>query len=617
MKTKFFLPGFALITLFSTTLFCQELTQVIRGTIVDSESQAAIPFATISIHTLESPIGTTSDENGVFRLENVPIGRHNLNVSFVGFETKVIPELMVTSGKEIVLQIGLKEKITRMEEVVIKAYTKKDKPLNSMALVSARTFSVEEARRYAGGFDDPARLASSFAGVATGYLDDNGIIIRGNAPKGLLWRLEGIEISNPNHFAGMSTFGGGGVSALSSFVLANSDFFTGAFPAEYGNAMSGVFDIKLRNGNNENYEHAVQIGVLGLDISSEGPFSKKSRASYLFNYRYSTFGLIKPILPPETSIPIYQDLSLKINVPTKKAGVFSLWALGADNKITFEAETDTSMWSFEGHQLFGEASQRMAAIGLNHRFIIGQKTYLNTSYGLTGDFTRYDVGEMDVNLNRYPTEHIDYVNHKHSFTSNLNHKFSARHANRTGFVINNLHTNTILKYAPSSSENLITSMDENSSTMQYRVYSQSRFNLGNKLKLNAGINGQYFALNNELIVEPRVGVTYQVTNRQAITLAYGKHSRLEPLSIYFAQVETESGIDHPNRNLNLSKAHHLVLAYDVSLNQNLRLKIEPYLQLLYDIPVVPDSSYSTINMEADWFFTEKLNNSGTGTNLGI
>ncbi len=179
-----------------------------------------------------------------------------------------------------------------------------------MSTVSARSFSVEEAQRYAGGFDDPARLASSFAGVATGYLDDNAIIVRGNAPKGLLWRLEGIEIPNPNHFANMTTFGGGGVSALSSLMLANSDFFTGAFPAEYGNAMSGVFDIKLRTGNNEKHEHAVQIGALGLDFSSEGPFSKNGKASYLFNYRYSTFGLIKPILPEEANIPVYQDLML-------------------------------------------------------------------------------------------------------------------------------------------------------------------------------------------------------------------------------------------------------------------------------------------------------------------
>jgi hypothetical protein len=617
MKTKIILLALGTCILASSSTFGQEFTQVLRGTVKDSETQVPIPFATISIHSLETPIGTTSDTNGVFRLEDVPVGRHDVQVSFVGYETQVIPELMLTSGKEIVLEIGLKEKVTQMEEVVIKAYTKKDKPINSMALVSARTFSVEEARRYAGGFDDPARLAGSFAGVATTYLDDNSIIIRGNAPKGLLWRLEGIEIANPNHFAGMTTFGGGGVSALSSLMLANSDFFTGAFPAEYGNAMSGVFDIKLRTGNNEHYEHAVQVGALGIDISAEGPFSKKSRASYLFNYRYSTFGLIKPILPEGTNVPIYQDLSLKINVPTKSAGVFSLWALGADNKIKFEAETDTSEWSYLEDPEFGDASQRMGAVGLNHRHILGPKTYLNSSYAVTADKTLFDEGVMDSSLDEYPTAHIDFVNHKHSITSTLNHKFSSRHNNRTGFVVNSLHSNTLLQHAPVPGEPLLTTARVNTRTMLYRFFTQSKFTLGTKFKLNAGIHSQYFALNEEFIAEPRVGVTYQVSNRHALSLAYGKHSRLEPLSIYFARVETGKAYETPNENLRLSKAHHFVLAYDLSLNQHHRLKIEPYLQLLYDVPVIQDSSYSTINMEADWFFTEKLNNSGTGTNLGM
>lgn len=595
----------------------QEITQVIRGKIVDSESQSPISFASITIPTTNPPMGCMSDENGVFRLEQVPVGRHNIQFSFVGFETKTIPEIMVSSGKEMVLTVGLKEKITQMEEVVVKAYAKKDKPINSMATVSARTFSVEEAQRYAGGFDDPARLASSFAGVATGYLDDNSIIVRGNAPKGMLWRLEGIEISNPNHFANMSTFGGGGVSALSAFMLANSDFFTGAFPAQYGNAMSGVFDLKLRNGNNEKHEHAVQIGALGLDISSEGPFSKNSRASYLFNYRYSTLGLIKPILPPQANIPIYQDLSFKINLPTEKAGIFSIWTLAADNKIKFEAESDTSQWSYLGDADFGDASQRMGVAALNHRYIFGHKTYLNTTYAISGDYTQYELWTMDTQLNTYASEYIDNTKYRHTFTSTLNHKFSAKHTNRTGFVVNNQHYKTMLKFAPEPGDDLITSVDENSSSMLYQFYSQSKIDFSDRFRMNLGIHSQYFGLNKEFIIEPRIGMTYQVTRNQSLSLAYGKHSRLEPLSIYFARVSDGISSTQANKDLNLSKSHHVVLAYDVSLKPHLRLKIEPFVQFLYDIPVVADSSYSTLNMEADWFFTEKLENTGTGTNYGI
>lgn len=617
MKDKRLL-GLPVIGVFiSYQVFCQELTQVIRGKVIDNETQASLPFANISVLTVHPPIGTTADEEGYFRLKNVPVGRHLIQISFMGYETKLIPELMVTSGKEAVLQVGLKEKIAQIDEVTVKAFARKDKPLNSMSTLSARTFSIEEAQRYAGGFDDPARLASSFAGVSTGELDDNGIIIRGNAPKGLLWRLEGVEIPNPNHFAGMTTFGGGGVSALSSLMLANSDFSTGAFPAEYGNAMSGVFDINLRAGNNETHEHAVQFGALGLDLSSEGPFSKNSRASYLFNYRYSTFGIIKPILPEEANIPVYQDLCLKINVPTNKVGVFSLWALGADDKIDFEADKDTSLWNYEEDQEIGNATQRMGAVGLNHNLIVGEKTYLKSSLALTGDYTKYKGGLLDFKLNQHPTEHIDYLNYKFTMATTLNHKFSARHTNRTGIIINNMHYNTLLKYTSEPGQNLETMVDDKGSKYLVQVFSQSKLNLSENLKLNLGLHSQYFDMNKEFVLEPRLGITYHLTDIQSISLAYGKHSRLEPLSIYFARVIEGANTTQPNEDLKLSKTHHLVFAYDISLGTYVRLKIEPYAQLLYDIPVIPDSSYSTLNMEADWFFNEKLVNTGTGTNYGI
>ena len=115
------------------------------------------------------------------------------------------------------------------------------------------------------------------------------------------------------------------VNLISSQLLSNSDFFTSAFPAEYGNALAGVFDIKLRTGNNENREYAFQAGLLGIDFAAEGPFIKGKEASFLFNYRYSTFGLMVDMsLLPTEQIPRYQDLSFKINLPTKKAGLFSL-----------------------------------------------------------------------------------------------------------------------------------------------------------------------------------------------------------------------------------------------------------------------------------------------------
>ena len=597
----------------------QELSQIIRGRVVDIESQTPLAFATVAVITTDPVLGAITDDEGYFRLEKVPIGRHDLKVTYIGYESQMIPELMVSTGKEMVLTIKMKEQISELKEVVVKGYTKKDKPLNSMATVSARTFSVEEARRYAGGWDDPGRLVASFAGVTTENTRDNTIIIRGNSPKGLLWRLEGIEIPNPNHFANLETFGGGGVSALSALVMGNSDFFTGAFPAEYGNALSGVFDINLRSGNNEKHEHAVQLGTIGLDISSEGPLGKNKRASYLFNYRYSTMGLVKEVFPKEVKdfLPVYQDLCFKFNMPTKKHGVFSIWGLASDDHHNMKAEADSSLWEMSEDRMDGALTQRIGGLGINHRYIFQKNAYLNTSMAISGDYMKYEAGMLGYDLIRYENEHANILNYKYTLTSVYNRKFSAKHSNRTGFIVDNMHYDILLMHAPIYDQGLITVSDEKGSSSMIQLFSQSKYSFTKRFSVNAGLRGHYFDLNNEWVIEPRLGMTYNLGNAQSVSLAYGKHSRLEPLILYFVRVNDGINIYQPNRDLKVTKAHHLVLAYDISLNPNLRLKIEPYFQYLYDVPVIPDSSYSMLNMQAEWYFDEELINTGTGKNMGI
>ncbi|MBN1781099.1 TonB-dependent receptor [bacterium] len=598
---------------------CQDITQTVRGKVVDSETRTPLPFANIMIRTTDPSLGTTSDSKGLFRIDRVPIGRHDIQVSFMGYETRVIPELLVSSGKETVLDVALKEAVLKMEAVAVTAYTQKDKPLNSMSTVSARTFSVEEARRYAGGWDDPGRLVSSFAGITTDNLRDNTIIIRGNSPKGLLWRLEGVEIPNPNHFANMTTFGGGGISALSALVVGNSDFYTSAFPAEFGNAVSGVFDINMRSGNNETYEHAFQAGVIGIDISSEGPLWNGSRASYLFNYRYSTFGLIRSLFPEEIKdfLPVYQDLSFKINLPAGSAGVFSVWGLGSDDSEAMHAEQDSALWEMEDDRIEGTILQRTAALGLNHRVILQKNACLNTSLAITGSSMKYEGEILGNDLNFYKNEHIDIRNYMLTWTSVYNRKFSARHTSRSGIIVDQMHYNTVLEHAPVYDQGLIGVVDEQGASSFVQVFTQSKFSITERWVINTGLRGQYFDLNRETVIEPRIGISYNFGRAQSVSLGYGKHSRLEPLSLYFAQVHGGSRISQPNKALKISKAHHLVLAYDISLTPNIRLKIEPYAQFLFDVPVIPDSSFSVLNMEADWYFDKKLISSGSGRNMGI
>jgi len=329
MKTK--ILYFILImctSVYNASSIDGKLTQTIKGKVVDQETQQPLIGAIITVSNTDPPIGTTTNEKGEFILPKIPVGRRNLKVSYVGYNPYVVSELLISSGKETVLFIEMTEMVTTIDQVMVKAFNRKDRSLNSMTTVSARVFSVEETSRYAGGFDDPARLATAFAGVASNDIQSNGITVRGNSPMGVLWRIEGVEVYNPNHFAGAQILGGGFVSFFSNHLLANSDFLSGAFPAEYGNALSAVFDIKLKTGNTDKREYTLQAGLMGFDLATEGPFVKGKQSSYLINYRYSTFGLLQRLLPEGEVLPIYQDLCYKINIPTK-VGTFSIWGAGA------------------------------------------------------------------------------------------------------------------------------------------------------------------------------------------------------------------------------------------------------------------------------------------------
>lgn len=371
----------ALSLVFLTTqVFAQLPTQTIRGKVIDESSGFPLQSATVLIE--KTAAGNTTDDNGNFVIEHVTIGRYNIEVSLIGYEPVVLKEILVTSGKEVYLSISMKEMAASLQEVIVRPKINKQQPLNRTATLSARMLSVEEAKRYAGGFDDPARLVSAFAGVSTNGVGSNAIVVRGNSPQSLQWKLEGVEIPNPNHFADLAAFGGGGLTALSAQLLANSDFFSGAMPAEYGNALSGVFDIFMRNGNNQKREHTVQAGVIGMDIASEGPFKKGGQSSYLFNYRYSTLGLLASLLPENAGGTIFQDLSLKFHFPTKKAGRFSVWGIGLKDRSGASAKEKISEWRYDEDRENSEVNQYMGAggRGRNYGLDLTFEKYLSKGY---------------------------------------------------------------------------------------------------------------------------------------------------------------------------------------------------------------------------------------------
>jgi hypothetical protein len=599
------------LLLFSVNTFAQ-LTQTIKGRVIDEASQITLPGATVFIVNTNPVKGTITDAEGAFSLAGVPVGRIHLKVTYMGYEPYEIPSLMVTSGKEAVLSIELKESIAQLGEVVVSGH-KKDRTVNTMSMISARSFTVEETRRYAGGLDDPGRLASVFAGVADCTTESNGIVVRGNAPSGVIYKVEGIEVDNPNHFAGEDFLGGGFVSILNNHVLGNSDFLTGAFPAEYGNALSAVFDMKLRIGNQEKREHAFQAGVMGLDFSSEGPFVKGKKASYLFNYRYSTMGLVKAFLPASEGLPVYQDLCFKLNFPYKK-GVLSIWGAGGLDDYTFG---NLNKKDGESGAIFIDDQSNTGFAGLKYNHFINQTTYSSISFLANASTKSNNQMELYTDREYYTRERIENLSGKYVFSGFINRKFGAKHTNRTGFNYSLLFFDMDNKYSKNLPQPPVQFINNDDQTGLVQAYTQSKISLNKVLTLNVGLNFQYFLLNKDYSIEPRLGFNYQVNKKNMLSIAYGKHSQIQPIGLYFIEREENGRITCPNRNLGFTRSHHFILGYDRSLGDNMRLKIEPFFQYLTDVPVIRNTSFSMINLLDLNTFNEVLVGNGTARNVGV
>jgi len=606
----------------------QNPTQTIRGTVVDKDAQVSLIGATVLVAGLPTEYGSVTDLDGSFTIKNVPTGRHEIHVSYIGYEPLVLSNVLLSSGKELVLKIELTESVQSLSEVVVSASSQLDKtkPLNEFATVSARTFSVEETSRYAFSAFDPARMAQAYAGVATGGSDDimNEIVIRGNSPRGLLWRLEGIEIPNPNHFGELGSTGGG-ISMLSSSTLSNSDFYTGAFPAEFGNALSGVFDLNLRNGNNEQREYSFMFGLLGIELAAEGPFSGKGKGSYLVNYRYSTFAAIKKLglAPGGDFFPEYQDISFKINLPSSKAGTFSLFGIGGKNSGGEAPDRDSLQWKSLNDGVGEVEKQDVGTIGLSHRLLLSNDSYLKTvvmgSYQKIFEENYYLVASD--NYRRVKRYSEDSGSSALRFSTMYHLKLNSKNTFRSGLIVSSLGFNYLGIGQKIGSEELETKFDNNGNSGLLQGYFNWKNRTGSNLTLNGGLHYSMLTMNNNFALDPRLSARYQISEKNALSASVGLHSKMEGLPVYLFEGEANGVKVEPNNDLELSKAFHAVLAYDHNFRPNLRLKLEAYYQYLFDIPEAEkkESYFSLINSSdvLAVLQTGGLASSGIGRNFGV
>lgn len=613
------------------SLFCfwtaaAQQTQTVFGNISDEASKVPLVGATIVL-VGNSAIGTVTDEYGNFRLAQVPIGRQAFKISYTGYEDKYVPDIIVTAGKEVGLNLGLQEAVRQLKEVTISYDRSKDpnNTNNDMAMVSSRSFNIDDTKKYAGALGDPSRMAANFAGVVSGNDSRNDIVVRGNSPTGMLWQLNGLNIPNPNHFGSLNSTGGP-VSMLNNNTLDKSDFLTSAYPAQYGNALAGVFDLRMRNGNMEKHEFMGQIGFNGFELGAEGPISKKSKSSYLLNYRYSTLGVFQALginFGTGASLPIYQDLNYRFNTNTGKKGMLSFFGIAGNSRIDLLGKNvDTS-----GANFFGTAYQdiitRYATTinGLSYKHALSAKTTgtLTAGYSTTRErYTADSISYLDRNI-VLPSGAGNLRTSKISAVLSLAHKFDAKNSLVAGMIYDHTIFDLYNKRVFNGSIDYVyVDVADNYGLGQAYVQWKHRFN--SHFSVVGGLHGQYILLNEHSAVEPRINLRYGLNSKHAISAGYGLNHQAQSIYTYYVQTPATGGIILTNKNLGFTRSNQYVLTYDWNIATQLRLKLEGYYQYLDKVPVqqIP-GSYSALNSGASYVpdNEDSLVNMGTGRNYGI
>src|SRR5436190_6872114 len=506
--------------------------------------------------------------------------------------------------------------VVRMEEVSISGAKRNGELRNDMATISARRISVEETSRIAGGINDPARMVSTFPGVAGDPAGDNTIVVRGNSPKGVLWRLEGMEIPNPNHFSDDGSTGGP-INVLNSDMIDDSEFYTGALAPECGNATSAIFDLRLRDGNDQEREYTLKAGVLGTDLTAEGPLPGVQGGSYLANYRYSTLALLDQAgIVDYQGTPKYTDSSFKVKVPTAGSGTFSLFGLGGRSNITQEDKGVTGDTLFS-HSDYGS---RMGVLGLTHTRTLGENSYVYSTISLSGNGSTWDYSgtSSPEELELQPRGNSDLAKWTVRASSTLNNRLSAQHKLRSGIIVSTERFRMGAQDWDASEQRLVTELDTRGQATTVQAFTSWKWRWNDQWSMTSGVHLLHYALNGATSIEPRIALRYQMRPGKAFTFGTGLHSRTESIMTYMAQDVDVNGVTYrPNEHLGLTRAAHFVFGYEQMLTEDIQLKAEAYYQYLYDLPVETDPTSSfNLNNWAGWFTTRDLVNKGTGRNVG-
>lgn len=643
------------------SVFGQSSVSTISGSVLDAEARYPLLGATVQVLTAPELV-TTADLDGRFKLTQVPLGRHAVQVSFIGYEPRVLEGIVVTSGRPVVLTVELQESVVAIQAAEVTA-TQEGEVMNEMATVSARAFTVEETDRYAGSRGDPARMASNFAGVQGADDSRNDIVVRGNSPSGVLWRVEGVDLPNPNHFSVPGT-GGGPVAIVNNKTLANSDFFTAAFPAEFGNSTAAVFDLRLRNGNQDQWHGSGQLGFLGTEVLAEGPLNRDKRSSLLINYRYSTAVIFSALgIDIGTSaVPKYQDGSFKLHVPTGGGGALSVWGLGGtssvDILISDQVRPERNIYGDNDRDQHFQTG--MGIVGATYTKPVNERTYVKTTLAVSRDWqdSRHEFVTRDLsyeggdttftNVSTQPLMGYLFDKKRVSLAAHANRKLEVDkgtatlrfgvNADAMFWAFNDSIRPFVWQPDPNMQDSTLTlgdfgrRWDANMTSLLLQPFAQIKWRPSEPWTVTAGLHAMADTRSGATsLLEPRLGAQYVTAGGTAWSFGTGLHSQMQTPYLYASSPapypSDGSPLVTPNANLDFTKSLHTVVGMSRRLGNVWTMKAEAYYQHLYDIPVADtttawganNQSYSLINAGGGFsrLFPDTLVNAGQGRNYGV
>ncbi len=553
----------------------------IRGAILDRATQHPLPGANVVV--LGTERGTVPDAEGRFALPDMAVGVHRLRISMIGYATIVRTDVVVRSRRVTELDIELDAEVVNVgEETVVIADYFSDA---AEEVVSSVSFSYEEVRRSPGAAGDISRLVQAMPSVNMNTDQRNDLIVRGGSPTENLILVDNIEIPNINHFPTQGA-SGGPIGLLNTDLIEDVAFYAGGFSAGYGDRLSSVMVVDLREGNREELEGEVQLGMAGAGLLLEGPLSG-GRGSWIASGRRSYLDLIVGAIGTG-AVPRYSDLQGKLSCDLSSQHRISLLGIAAFDAIDLvPGDTDA-----DEDFVVNEVDQYVAGAGW--RWLWSRRGFAHTALAISYADFGIDVldGRTRGELFTNSSQERELV-----LRSDVTYSLAAGDQVRGGITGRREFSDFSLFSAPGTNRvNEVTPelrVGDGMNSNKLAAYLSYERSVLAGVTAQAGVRWKYFDYNEEIDLSPRLSLRWQIDPLTSISAAWG---------LYYQNLPSSLLVQHPdNRQLENPRADHYVLGLQRRLTENTLFTLEGYLKQYSDLPFDPgDPTVSVVDAYADF-----------------